>query len=800
MSTAKLTVQDQLTQYAAVAWQPEDLIEVRYIPADRQTGTAGSFWTKAKDLPTKHERAMEALNHRPAGISAGILPRKAKGGKSDADCLPGSVIWADFDGVTPRAALERATGAGMPKPSMVVSSGHGTHLYWRLTELTDPEKISALVADVAALLGSDPAVSNPSRVLRLPGFINWKPPVVKAVLLYADPSARYDFAALRAVVPVPKRQEAPPRISDAPEKSAPKPKPVAAQRLPAAADDAAPAPTASPHARCLNAMRRAHIVDKSDGSHRLFAMACRCVEHDLQDADAIACIREYAIDRPFPREYSDAEIVDRLRDAEKRCQRGVALAAEADGCVKLGNRDPGTGRLVLSPRRTLPTAEAYMREFHMHPDGLTLRCYAGLLMGWLQNHYVEVEDAAMRNRLQPWLHGALRYMFDKRAGGLVLVAFESNPATVNAAFETIRNHVHLPATVTPPAWLENADVRPDPREILSCKTINLHIPTDEALPATPALFTTTALDFDFDPRAPAPVLWLRFLDQLWGNDAESIALLQEWFGYSLTPDTSQQKMLLLVGPKRSGKGTIGRVQTSLIGKANVTGPTMASLAGTFGLHPLIGKSLAIVSDARFGGENIHAVIERLLCISGEDTLTVDRKYLPSVTLRLPTRFMFLTNELPKLCDASGALAGRFLMLRLTKSFYDCEDHGLTDKLLKELPGVLLWSLQGWLRLRQRGRFVQPKTVGAIIRDLEDLSSPVGAFVRQRCVVGPGKSVEMGRLYDAWKSFCNKIGREHPGTTQSFGRDLHAVLPQLGTRQARVGDGRDRFYEGIGLAD
>lgn len=86
-------------------------------------------------------------------------------------------------------------------------------------------------------------------------------------------------------------------------------------------------------------------------------------------------------------------------------------------------------------------------------------------------------------------------------------------------------------------------------------------------------------------------------------------------------------MLLLVGPRRSGKGTIGRILTGLIGAANVVGPTTSSLAGPFGLQPLIGKSLAIVSDARFAGEHVGTVVERLLCISGEDRLTIDRKFL-----------------------------------------------------------------------------------------------------------------------------------------------------------------------------
>ncbi|MCK4602665.1 MAG: hypothetical protein KAU28_09375, partial [Phycisphaerae bacterium] len=455
----------------------------------------------------------------------------------------------------------------------------------------------------------------------------------------------------------------------------------------------------------------------------------------------------------FPKIYTDEQIRKRLRDAESRCERGSALAVDEKGLTALGNRDPESGKLVLSPRRTLPTAKAFISVFHTHPDGWTLQTYAGLIMEWSGNRYVQVEDGTIKNHLQPWLHDALRYHHDARNGTIHLIPFESNPGTVKSTLETIRTYTHLPVSLTPPVWLNGGEKMPYPTEILSCRSLNLHIPTGKTFPATPSLFTTSALCFDYDAEAAAPVAWLRFLNELWDGDIESIELLQDWFGYCLTPDTSQQKMLLLVGPRRSGKGTIGRVLAQLIGPANVVGPTTASLAGTFGLQPLIGKSLAIVSDARFRGENVKTVIERLLCISGEDTLTVDRKHIESVTMRLPTRFMFLTNELPRLTDASGALAGRFVVLNLIRSFYDKEDHGLTDKLLAELPGILLWALQGWLRLRQRGRFAQPDSVDEAIRDFEDLASPVGAFVRDQCVVGAGRSIEAKRLYEAWKQFC-----------------------------------------------
>jgi putative DNA primase/helicase len=464
--------------------------------------------------------------------------------------------------------------------------------------------------------------------------------------------------------------------------------------------------------------------------------------------------------------------------------------------VPLGQRDPATGRLVLSPRRTLPTAEAYAREFHQHVGGRTLHGYGGLLMEWRGNRYVQVEDEAVKHRLQPWLHAALRYVLNRRTGEMELVDFESNPTTLRQALDTIRTHVHLPASTVSPSWLDGGDDRPPALELLPCKSMNLHIPTGRVLAPTPALFTINALDFDYDPDPEPPERWVRFLEQVFGDDLESVELLQEWMGYCLIADTSQQKMLLLVGPRRSGKGTIGRVLTSLVGAGNVVGPTTGSLAGNFGLQPLIDKSLAIVSDARFAGDSVGAVVERLLCISGEDTLTIDRKFLGSVSMKLPTRFVFLTNEIPRLNDASTALAGRFLVLRLTQSFYGREDPALTEQLLAELPGILLWAIEGWKRLRARGRFVQPASAAEAIRDLEDLASPVGAFIRDCCVVGVGHRACVDDLYTAWRAWCEQDGRNAISTKQAFGRDLVAAAPGVARRR---GTGMVSFYDGIGLA-
>jgi putative DNA primase/helicase len=461
---------------------------------------------------------------------------------------------------------------------------------------------------------------------------------------------------------------------------------------------------------------------------------------------------------------------------------------------------------VLSTQRTLPTARAYVREFHLadepsegngRPKKLrTLHAHAGRLLGWQDNRYAELEDGAVRSRLQPWLHAAKRYSSD----GKSLEAFPCNPSTVQAALETIRSHVHVPRERDVPFWVSgptrpDGSEKPDPREILPCRTLNYWISRDQVLPATPDLFTFNALEFDFDREAPAPPEWLKFLQQLWPDDPAAIELLQEWFGYSLTADTSQQKMLLIVGPKRSGKGTIGRVLTELIGSDNVAGPTTSSLAGPFGLQPLLGKSLAVVSDARFSGQDVAAVVERLLCISGEDSITIDRKHTDSVTCKLPVRFLFLSNELPRLHDAAGAMAGRFLILTLQSSFYGREDPALTKRLLAELPGILNWAILGWDRLHDRGRFVVPESSKDSEQLLADLGSPVAVFVRERCEFCADGRITVDELYADFRKWCEVEGRNSVLSRQSFGRELLAGFPGLKSRRNHA---TGRFYEGLQL--
>lgn len=463
--------------------------------------------------------------------------------------------------------------------------------------------------------------------------------------------------------------------------------------------------------------------------------------------------------------------------------------------VPLGERCPQTGKIVLSLRHIFPTVDAIRKAYFRHEHGWTICSQGGFFFAWRGNRWEQMEDAEVERYISRFLNEAVRYERDRETGCLVPVHFESTVAMTRNVSRFLLTEGFVSLKQQAPAWI-NGGCGPDPRTLLAFPSGTLDVTTGHVSDPTPLLFNFAAIDFEYDPNAKPPELWHDFLRELWGGDLESIQLLQEFFGYCLTGDTSQQKALFIIGPRRSGKGTIARVLEHLVGKLNICAPSTSSLAGPHGTAELVGKSLAMVSDARFHGPQVAVAVENLLRIIGEDTVSINPKNKPMFSLKLATRFLFLANELPRFADSSSALVGRFLIMKLVNSFYGKEDPLLTEKLLKELPGILLWAIEGLKRLRQRGHFVQPQSGTGTIKDFEDLANPVGAFIREHCEIGSGDEfrVEVDTLYEQYKLWCGQEGQEHFLTKTVFGRRLAEAEPTIDRRRNGT-----YFYSGIRLA-
>jgi putative DNA primase/helicase len=208
------------------------------------------------------------------------------------------------------------------------------------------------------------------------------------------------------------------------------------------------------------------------------------------------------------------------------------------------------------------------------------------------------------------------------------------------------------------------------------------------------------------------------------------------------------------------------------------------------------KGAAVISDARLAGNDNSQVVERLLTISGEDTIDVDRKYRAVWTGKLPTRLMILSNELPHFGDSSGVIANRFILLSTRLSWLGKEDSTLTDRLIAEMPGIINWALEGLARLERAGRITEPASSREAITTMRDTASPTSAFIRERCTTGPTCSVPVDTLWAVWREWAvdNNV---KPGTKQVFGRNLLSVVPQLNRTRPRDAYGRQvATYTGI----
>ena len=452
-------------------------------------------------------------------------------------------------------------------------------------------------------------------------------------------------------------------------------------------------------------------------------------------------------------------------------------------------------KIVPPPLIPMAVARALVKAFFSTPAGvLTLRFHRGDFYRWNGRHWLVMDPKDVRGDVYRRLEHA-HYKHPKNG----TQPFAPSQGKIDNVVDALRAVVELDTNAVAPCWTDAAgSVRPPANEIVPMANGLLHVPTRTLQSHTPHLFCHHSLEFAYAPNADPPKRWLKFLGELWGRDESSINALQEMMGYLLGGGTGLQKIFLFVGPKRAGKGTIGRVLTGLLGAHNVAAPTLASLSTHFGLSALIGNSLGLISDVRLSRRSdSNVVVERLLSVSGEDRLTIDRKYRQPWTGRLPTRFVLMTNELPRLADSSGALASRFVVFVLTRSFYKRENPRLTEELLTEAPAIFNWALEGLDRLNERGYFVEPESGKAANQELEDLSSPVAAFVRAMCVVDRDCQVEVERLWGAWKSWC-QIENRAPGTKVLLGRDLHAAIPTVRKTRRREGEHRIPTYEGIGL--
>ena len=454
------------------------------------------------------------------------------------------------------------------------------------------------------------------------------------------------------------------------------------------------------------------------------------------------------------------------------------------------------GEVILT-NNVMDHARSFLDNRYSTEEGRELVHYAQDFYKYTGTHYDVMEEATIRAELYAFLD-----MCKKAGRGGALVPFNPTPASVSGALDGVKALVHLEnrPNTKPPIWLDTYRLQ-KPKAIKLISLINgLFDMEDSTLyPHSLGLFTQNSLPFSYDTNAQCPN-WENFLGSVWGDDPESISTLQEMFGYILSGDTSQQKFFNIIGPRRSGKGTINKVLVALLGQHNTVAPQLEELCDTFGLQPWLGKLLASFTDARAPERNRSAVVSQLLRIVGGDTITVNRKNKESWNGYLPTRIVIYSNEVLQLTENSNALTGRMVVLKMTKSFYDQEDTELAHKLEQELSGIFNWALEGLKRrLARGGHFLQPTSGKELLELMAELGNPIGSFVEDALIYDPHGVADKDEVFACFKHWALKKSLP-PGTELAFKRRFLAA-----TQEHRVQSDLDRtegkrshIYRGVKL--
>jgi P4 family phage/plasmid primase-like protien len=442
-------------------------------------------------------------------------------------------------------------------------------------------------------------------------------------------------------------------------------------------------------------------------------------------------------------------------------------------------------------------ARTFLDGFFTSEEGYSLVHYADEFYIYVGTHYEVIEEATIRAKVYAFLDKC-----KKPAKQGALAPFNPSPATVSAALDAIKSIVHLPnhPNTKPPIWLEGyAQSKPPSSKLISVMNGIFHLEDSILLPHSLGFFTQNSLPFDYNPSSQCPI-WMGFLQSVWPEDEESIDTLQEMFGYILSGDTRQQKFFNIIGPRRSGKGTINKVLVALLGQHNTVAPELGELCDTFGLQPWLGKLLASFTDARAPERNRSAVVSQLLRIVGGDTITVNRKNKDAWNGYLPTRLVMYSNEVLQLTENSNALTGRMIVLKMTKSFFDTEDTELAHKLEKELSGIFNWAMEGLARrLGRGGHFLQPKSGKEYLDLMEELGNPMKPFADDALEFDPLASTLKEEVFACWKHWALKKSMS-PGTEQAFKRRFLAATQEkyVESRQVQVNGERSQVYAGVKL--
>ena len=304
----------------------------------------------------------------------------------------------------------------------------------------------------------------------------------------------------------------------------------------------------------------------------------------------------------------------------------------------------------------------------------------------------------------------------------------------------------------------------------------------------------------YNPDAPKPERWLRFLEEL--LEPGDILTLQEYMGYCLLPVTFGQKMLIIIGKGGEGKSRIGTVMKDLLGENMYMGSIAKIESSPFARADLEHMLLMVDDDLKMEALKQTNYIKSI--VTAELPMDLERKGIQSYQGRLYCRFMAFGNgNLRSLYDRSYGFFRRQLILTTKeKPAGRVDDPYLSMDLRREREGILLWCLEGLLRLYFNDfQFtITPRAQENLNEAIREGNNAVDFMKSKGYFRFDSEGAATSRaLYRVYKDWCEDNAMTAMSST-SFSQYLSQNQAALGLTYSNnipIGNGRRaRGYQGI----
>jgi len=479
--------------------------------------------------------------------------------------------------------------------------------------------------------------------------------------------------------------------------------------------------------RALEYARRAtaNMEDSNDGSRRKLAVINRCYDESLTPEATCKVVHIINDERPFPREYDDANIIQeyqRIEESGREREPMQRILTDASNAELLARQHSQDIRYVPAWKQWI----IYDGKRWVSDQTGAIYRKALQTVRSMRREASQLADKKARKAL--WTH-AEQSESRSRLDAMVSLAQKVLPLPVS--HDELNNN----------PWLLN----------FNNGTVDLH--TGELRAHSREDFITKIIPHDYPASEVKPVRWLAFLNEIFAGDAELIAFVRRLLGYSLIGEVLEHVFPVAHGGGANGKSTLFSVVIEALGDYAMTLNQEYLMQTKQKQHStevmdLYQIRLAVAAETEEGARLNEARVKHQ---TGGGNIRGRRLFQESWEFK-PSHTLFVeTNYKPRIVGTDHGIWRRVLLIPFTVQIPDDkQDHNLLAKLRAEIPAILYWLVQACLEW-QRDGLNPPASVVAATDKYREESDLFGEFLSECCIEGPDKKVGSSDLYNAYKT-------------------------------------------------